>query len=54
MKRKGIKVIKLSACCQAPVRSEIWVSKIRRKVYFCTKCGNICRPLIIQTESDAE
>ena len=27
-----------SVCCNAPVRIETWISKVVRRIYFCTEC----------------
>ena len=32
-----------SSCHVAPVNEEIWISKVKRKIYLCQYCGKPCR-----------
>jgi len=36
--------MKISKCCKAKVRKEdrFWVSKKRRQIFYCLKCGKPC------------
>lgn len=39
--KKGPKK-KESVCCHAGYREETWVSKTRRRIYYCLDCGEPC------------
>jgi len=39
------KSIRVSDCCYAPFTTEIWVSKIIRRIRICRLCGNPCRAI---------
>lgn len=31
-----------SKCCDRLVRTEVWVSKERRRIHYCLECGQPC------------